>query len=347
MAEVNNPHDKFFKRLFGDTATTADFIRYYLPDELVAALDLESLTLESESFLDPKLHEHFSDLLFRVRLTAGNELYVYLLLEHKSAPDKWVAFQLLRYLVRFWERLFEQGCQRLPPVIPIVFYHGAERWRVPLQFSAVVETAGLPILQKYLPDFEYDLRDLSLRVGTEIKGSPRLQTGLSLLRYIFSDDLGQRLPDIFRNLRELKLTDALNWLESLVSYLSSANQQVKEKEIEKAMEQVIHYEELGDAAPFARAWKERWKREGLQEGREEGREEGQQIGRQQGVFSLALRQTQHRFGQLDEVTHAQIRALPNELLEEFGEALLDFVSLTELQHWLADKAGQTTSSLVQ
>lgn len=318
-----------------------------MPEEIVVALDLETLTLESESFLDPKLHEHFSDLLFRVRVAAGNELYLYLLLEHKSAPDKWVAFQLLRYLVRFWERLFEQGCQRLPPVIPIVFYHGAERWRVPLQFSAVIETAGLPVLQKYLPDFEYDLRDLSLRVGTEIKGSPRLQTGLSLLRYIFSDDLGQRLPDIFRDLRGLKLADALNWLESLVSYLSSANQQVKEEEIEKAMEQVIHYEELGDAAPFARAWKEKWKREGLQEGEKIGQQIGQQIGRREGASSLALRQAQHRFGQLDEVTQAHIRVLPNELLDEFGEALLDFVSLAELQHWLVDKAGQTTSPLVQ
>ena len=335
MAEVNNPHDKFFKRLFGDTATTADFIRNYLPAEIVAALQLETLALESESFLDPQLRGHFSDLLFRVRLAAGGELYVYLLLEHKSAPDTWVAFQLLRYLVRFWERLFEQGCQRLPPVIPIVFYHGDARWNVSRQFNALVETVGLTALQKFQPDFEYDLRDLSSRASEEIKGEPRLRTGLALLRYIFSDDLGTRLPEIFRNLREMTRTHTLDFLESLLAYLSSAGKQVKEKELETAMQEVIQYEELGDAAPFARAWKKRWKEEGLEEGRQET------------LTRVALRQAQHRFAAIDEDTQAQIRALSVEALEDLSEALLDFASLAELQHWLADKSGQSTSPLIQ
>jgi predicted transposase YdaD len=339
MAEVNNPHDKFFKRLFGDLPTMADFIRNYLPEEIVAAVRLDTLTLESESFLDPQLHGHFSDLLFRAQLMAGGEIYLYLLFEHKSTPDKWVSFQLLRYLVRFWERLFEQGCERLPAVIPIVFYHGEARWNVPQEFNALVETAGLAALQKYQPGCVYELRDMSARAGTEIKGSPRLRAGLALLRYIFSDDLGKRLPDIFRNLREMTKAHLLDFLESTLAYLSSAGKQVKEKELETAMQEAVRqYEELGDA-PWAMAWKQRWKEEGLEEGRQEGR--------QKTLIKIALKHAQHLFPSVDEATLARIRALPVEALEEFVEAVLDFAALEDLQRWLADKSNQPASSLIQ
>jgi hypothetical protein len=232
--------------------------------------------------------------------------------------------------------LTEQGCQQLPPVIPIVFYHGEARWNVPRQFNALVETAGLAVLQKFQPNFEYELRDISLRAGEEIKGSPRLRTGLALLRYIFSDDLGKRLPDIFRNLRELAATNLLDFLESVLTYLSSAKNPVKEKELETAMQEVVRpYEELGDAAPWARAWKKRWKKEGLEEGRQET------------LTKIALRLSQHRFPSIDEATQTLIRALSVEALEEFSEALLDFASLAELQNWLKEKADQSTSPLVQ
>jgi predicted transposase/invertase (TIGR01784 family) len=329
MEEINNPHDKFFKRLFGHLATMADFIRNYLPPELVTSLDLDSLTLEKESFIDPKLRDHFSDLLFRVRLAAGGELYLYLLLEHKSAPDPWVAFQLLRYIVRFWERLYDQGCAKLPWVMPIVFYHGEERWRVSQQFSGVLEK--LPqnldgaVLQKYVFDFAYDLQDFSARKGGEIKGQARLRTGLTTLRHIFSKDLTRRLPDIFRSLRELKRAEALEYMETLLTYLLAAGKKVKEEEIVKAMAEVIPPISPEEAAhPFVQF--------GMQLARKLFEERAETLG----MVTLMLRQAQHRFGALDKATQEQICALPRPLLEEFGEALLDFTSLADLQKWLAE-----------
>ncbi len=84
MAEINNPHDSFFKRLFGDLNTATDFIRNYLPPGVVAVLNLATLTLEKESFIDPRLRSHFSDLLFRVKLVTGSDLYIYLLVEQRT-----------------------------------------------------------------------------------------------------------------------------------------------------------------------------------------------------------------------------------------------------------------------
>lgn len=315
MAEIRNPHDSFFKRLFGDLNTATDFLCNYLPSSVVAVLNLATLTLEKESFIDPGLRSHFSDLLFRIKLVRGDDLYIYLLVEHKSAPDPWVSFQLLRYIMRIWERSFEQGVETLPLILPIVFYHGEDRWNVSRRFSALVAAATIPELQPYVPDFEYDLRDLSVRGGAEIKGDARLRAGLELLRHIFSPDLEKRVPDIFRNLREMNRPDAIEYVQSLVAYLSNITREIKEEVIEEAMNEAFPVEELGTVAPFARTWIARWKAEALS--------------------SLTFRQVRHRFPAVEAATLEQIQALPNERLEEFGEALLDFDSLDALHKWLA------------
>ncbi len=105
MADITTPHDGFFKRLFGNLEVAADFLRNYLPAETLSLLDLDTLTLEKESFIDPELRESFSDLLFSVQTTTKNNVFIYLLLEHKSAPDFWAAFQLLRYIMECWQLL--------------------------------------------------------------------------------------------------------------------------------------------------------------------------------------------------------------------------------------------------
>ena len=51
---------------------------------------------------------------------------IYLLFEHKSQPEHWTALQLLRYVVAGGEQYLKQHrkAQRLPPVYPLVLYHG-------------------------------------------------------------------------------------------------------------------------------------------------------------------------------------------------------------------------------
>jgi hypothetical protein len=220
MTENSTPHDRFFKRFFGDLEVAKDFLHNYLPDDIRSRLELDTLQLEKESFIDPELRNHFSDLLFTVRLKTATVVYIYLLLEHKSSPEKWVAFQLLRYIVQFWERRQQTGAEKLPLIIPIVFYHGEDRWTVSRRLSALFDSAGREALLKYAPDYEYDLRDISVHGGAEIKGQPKLRAGLSLLRYIFSNELAQRLPEAFRNLRAMQRADALEFARSIWAYLS-------------------------------------------------------------------------------------------------------------------------------
>jgi predicted transposase/invertase (TIGR01784 family) len=98
MSEIANPHDRFFKDLFTRPDVAADFLANYLPSDVAAELDLTAPELVKDSFVDAELQQHFSDLLYQVRLKRGGEAYAYVLFEHKSAPDAWVAFQVLRYV---------------------------------------------------------------------------------------------------------------------------------------------------------------------------------------------------------------------------------------------------------
>ncbi len=162
MADIASPHDRFFKTVFSQPEIAADFLASYLPEPVAALLDPDpaALVLIEGSFVDPDLSAHFSDLLYRVVLRDGEHAFVYVLFEHKSLPDPLVAFQVLRYKVRIWERLLRQGGGvRLVPIIPIVVHHGPKRWRVPLDFGALID--GPDPLRRYWPDFEYRLVDLS------------------------------------------------------------------------------------------------------------------------------------------------------------------------------------------
>ncbi|WP_050632171.1 Rpn family recombination-promoting nuclease/putative transposase [Bacillus andreraoultii] len=74
---LKNPHDKFFKEPFGDVTVTKDFLTNYLPESIMEMIDVNTLEPEKDRFINEKLKENFSDLLFKVNI-CGNEGYLYL-----------------------------------------------------------------------------------------------------------------------------------------------------------------------------------------------------------------------------------------------------------------------------
>jgi predicted transposase YdaD len=73
-------------------------------------------------------------------------------------------------------------------------------------------------------------------------------------------------------------------------------------------------------------------REAREEGRAEGREEGRRVEAENFVVRLLTRRLGQEFS--DEV-RGTIALLSVPLLEELGEALLDFRTVAELEDWLA------------
>ena len=52
MEEITRPHDRFFKETFSQVETARDFVRHYLPKEIAALLNLDTLEVTKDSFVD-------------------------------------------------------------------------------------------------------------------------------------------------------------------------------------------------------------------------------------------------------------------------------------------------------
>ena len=330
-AELGNPHDRFFKELWSRIAVGQDFLRAYLPTDVVAVLDLDTLELTKESFVDEQLRAHYSDLLYRVKRQDGGAGFVYLLLEHKRTPERLTAFQLLRYLVRIWERVLEQTPDKisLPPIIPVVVYHGDTPWPhgQTLQAALTLPEALAP----HAPDFRYVLCDLTGLAETEISGAVLLRVALLLMKHISAPRLAERLPEVFGLLRELgDRRTVLRALETLLRYLAAAAETVSEEDLRRALAAALPEPEETLMATLAQQWLEQGQAQGRKEGRQEGRQEGRKEGRAEGEYRLLTKQLENRFRALPKPINERLKAARAEQLEQWAVRLLTAQSLDDL-----------------
>ncbi|CQD40019.1 Rpn family recombination-promoting nuclease/putative transposase [Yersinia mollaretii] len=123
MKTTPTPHDAIFKQFLTHQQTARDFLEIHLPSEFRKICDLNTLQLESGSFIENDLRAYYSDVLYSLK-TQTHDGYVYALIEHQSSPDKHMAFRLMRYAIAAMQRHLDAGNDQLPLVIPILFYHG-------------------------------------------------------------------------------------------------------------------------------------------------------------------------------------------------------------------------------
>ena len=266
MADITNPHDRFFREVLSREEVARDFMIHYLPSDVVALFDMSSVEIRKDSFVEKGLKEYFSDLLYCVDTKDGGSSYVYVLFEHKSYPERLISLHLLRYMARIWEQAVKLGESKpLPPVIPVVVYHGRSKWKVGLDFQDLFE---LPEeLRVYLPDFRYLLCDLTQYSDEEMRGAVTLKASFLLMKHIFAADLADRLPGILKLIKDLlNKRSGLEYLETLLKYVASGSDQIREEEIERGIKEILR-EKGGDIMPTVA---ERWIEQGIQQGIQQG-----------------------------------------------------------------------------
>ncbi|MEO6594660.1 MAG: Rpn family recombination-promoting nuclease/putative transposase, partial [Planctomycetota bacterium] len=126
---MHNDHDTLFRHVFAQPEHAASLLRTILPPALANAIDWSSLRLVAGSSVDEELKSRQSDLLFEA-LIGGQPVLLYVVLEHKTWADRWTALQMLRYIVRIFDRwrLDHPDAKTLPPAVPIVVHHGDRAW---------------------------------------------------------------------------------------------------------------------------------------------------------------------------------------------------------------------------
>lgn len=124
----NRPgHDGLFKLFLREPDTARDFLAVHLPADIRAQVRLDTLKLEPGSFVDQKLRELHSDVLYSVETAEGHAGYIYCLVEHQSTADRMMAWRMMRYSMAVMDAHLKKGNGTLPVVVPLLFYQGMVR----------------------------------------------------------------------------------------------------------------------------------------------------------------------------------------------------------------------------
>jgi predicted transposase YdaD len=303
-------HDAFFRALMDEPGVAAALLHEHLPAEVAALLAPDAPELLDAHFVAAHLRHSQADRLYKASAVTGSEVYIYVLLEHKSAPDPEVGVQLLGYLAEIWRRLDRQrleqgravGSER-PPIVPLVIYHGAREWNVPLSFGETV--AADPALKSYLPDFTYSLLDLGQVADDQLSSQRVARGGLRVLKYSHRPD-GQGAA-------VLAAVDDLLGSGILVSafiYINWAYDAVDRRVIEGAL---------------ARAPDEQ--REAVMSVMAQERELGRAEGEATGKAKTLLRLLDRRFHRVSEAYRTQVLAADANQLDTWIDAVLDAESI--------------------
>ncbi|EDX0930268.1 Rpn family recombination-promoting nuclease/putative transposase [Salmonella enterica subsp. enterica] len=245
---TSTPHDAVFKQFLCHPDTARDFLEIHLPTTLRQICNLNTLRLESGSFIEEDLRPHYSDILWSLETSEG-EGYIYVVIEHQSTPDAHMAFRLMRYAMAAMQRHLEAGHKTLPLVVPMLFYHGN---RSPYPFSLCwLDEFADPVMARKLYATAFPLVDITVVPDDEIMRHRRV----ALLVKGYAND---------------------TQLQSLFNYMMHTGDAARFNTFirQVAMRIPQHKEKI---MTIAERLRQEGHRNGLQKGLQQGKQEGQRL----------------------------------------------------------------------
>ena len=264
-------HDENYKRLFAFRLMVEHLLRACLPGDRLAAADFSTLRKLSAEYISDELLRRHGDTVWRLR---------------NEAP--------------------EVAAGRLPAVLPVVLYNGAEPWTAAREMGELIAPAGR-WLAPYQPAQRYYVLDARRVAADDL---PRR----NLLRAVVGLEQSRSPEDVLRVVEALQgwlrartavgLQRAFaDWVRQMAERLAPAGAAVPPaRTLEDAKMTLV--ERVGE-------WPKQWLREGREQGLEEGIEQGRKQGREQGVEqqrALLCRMAAARFGASTAVRLATILA---------------------------------------
>jgi len=253
-----------------------DFFKAYLPLDIQADIDFESLTLEklnTSTVRDNLKNRDIADVLFYVTLK-GLPAYLLVHAEHQSRADKLMPLRVLNYASSALLDYARTNPGRvLPPIISLVYYHGRQK-PYPYTMNTLDLFGELPEhYKKYI--FNPLLIDLSEISDEELSRHGQMAASDMLFKHIFDPNIGKSLDNIFKELS--KTSHEMRYFG--VQYLVNRIDYPPAKFIEKALK----YLDEEDVMTIADQFKQMGINEGLSLGLEQGIERGMERGLERGV----------------------------------------------------------------
>ena len=146
------PSDSAYKFLFSNKRIFHQLLTSFVPEAFVKDLSPDDLYPVDKSFISEEFTKRESDLIYRVK-REDREVYIYILIEFQSTPDKTIAARTLSYIMRLYETILQTSqAGKLPAIFPIVLYNGEDKWSAPDNIADLIEHN---ISDDYIPRFRY------------------------------------------------------------------------------------------------------------------------------------------------------------------------------------------------
>ena len=291
-----------------------------LPESLGLLLDPGEPPERVEgSFVDGEGRSTRSDALFRVRLRTGKSALVYALLEHKSHRDPATPVQILGYMVSIWKAELEQAGarsgRRLPAIVPLVFYHGADTWNVPLSVFEMIDMP--PGLEKTLGGFGYFLYNFGSTDSARLSEDPEANAALLALAVAKQKRHTSEQLDAITGGADFRG----EFGRHIFLYLMEKSS-IDEPELEASLKRTNPEEWETMMGTLAEKW--------LAQGEARGRFEGEARGKAKGRMELLQEQLERRFGELPSDIRHRIRNAKDSEIRSWAVAVLDAATLDDV-----------------
>ncbi|ECT9452502.1 Rpn family recombination-promoting nuclease/putative transposase [Salmonella enterica subsp. enterica serovar Nima] len=196
----NRPgHDGLFKLFLREPDTARDFLAVHLPADIRSQVRLDTLKLEPGSFVDQKLRELHSDVLYSVETAEGHAGYIYCLVEHQSTADRMMGWRMMRYSMAVMDAHLKKGNDTLPVVVPLLFYQGTVR---PYPYSTDwMDCFDVPALAREVYSRPWPLVDVSVMEDSDLQSHRRMALLELVQRDIRHRDAASLLRDVVQLIR--------------------------------------------------------------------------------------------------------------------------------------------------
>ena len=222
MTDIHMPHDKYFKSSMSDLRVAKEFFQQHLPEEITKLINLDTLILRKESFVDNQLDIMLTDLLYSVEYK-DQPSYIYILTEHQKQPDRFMAFRLLRYMIRIMNHhVQKQQNEQLPIVIPLVFYNGENKYPYSTDIFDLFDGPGG--LAKKIMFQPFQLIDVGQIPDETLKQHQWAGIMEFIMKHVNSRKLLRRLEEILPIMRIATQLEGNEYIMTSISYLIAAGE---------------------------------------------------------------------------------------------------------------------------
>ena len=281
--DLKHPHDAFFKDVMGNEKNLSDFLRHFLPNEVSTHLDYNTIRLIDREVIKKDYKKYHLDILAEAKI-GDKPCDILILFEHKSYKDKFTVIQILSYMLATWESNITNN-EPLKPIIPIVFYHGKQKYDLPTNFEGYFEVPEY--LKSYIVKFRYELFDTAVydekSIEQKFANNLLMLAGLIAFKNILSGKEG--LLKVFQWLSHLGVaTDTLNFILDYITY-----------SVDISLEEIDRIAKEGGIENMP-SLAERLLEEGEQRGIKKGEQLGKSKGKLESKQEVLIKQIQLKHG---------------------------------------------------